>query len=102
MWKEQALFYYLVGLDIPRADNPNHYIPYFNRPNFGFNEVRHPETIYDTKELIDNVEIFSSDWNVVYRPGDRFYICPSKETIIRHWAGSQNWEKSLYEAPIKF
>jgi len=101
MWKEQGILYHIFGIKNPLTDD-SHFLCDINKMNYAYMEQDYGFRLYEISELIENIEVLSSDWNVPYLPGDRYFICKHDSLIIRHWSGGQIWDKNLYNNPIKF
>lgn len=106
MWAEQSSFYYITGTK-QHSD-----IPFFELPNCGYGLEIRPETVYTPEELLANIEIRSSNYNVTYVFSDidpinsmieQYYINKNEyeNVIIRHWAGGQMWNEKYFQIPLK-
>lgn len=86
---EQASWYSCAGI------KRHSWVPFLNLPNFGFHSAKDSDTLYTLDELLTNVELLPTAWNVThdYHSDDRFNINKVKDedVIIRHFAGSQPW-----------
>ena len=97
LFREQASWYTMTGLPLHSWE------PFAKLPNYGFNSNPSSETIYSVEELLENVEIFPTEWNVTHIPEedgpDRFYINPTikENTIFRHWAGGRVWRQDYFK-----
>jgi len=100
-FREQAAWYSLCGI-VPHSD-----VSFFYKPFYGFGETAF-KTKYNTRELMDNVEIKDARWNttlLVEEADDpisqmlqQYNInkTPKSETIIRHFAGGQPWREEYF------
>ena len=106
MWAEQSSLYYITG--IQRHSD----ISFFELPNRGYGLEMRPETVYTPEELLENIEIRNSNYNVTYVFSDidpknslinQYYINKNdyENVIIRHWAGGQVWNEKYFEVPLK-
>jgi hypothetical protein len=102
-FREQAMWYYLAGI------MPHSWISFLQLKNYGwYSNFNMDETYYSLDELYDNVEIRGPEWNTtllseeqndeISRSLQKYNIVKSKkeDTIIRHWAGGQNWNYQEY------
>ena len=96
LFREQASWYTMSGLPL------HSWAPFAQLPNYGFHMNKSSETIYSVEELLENVEIFPTEWNVTHIPEedgeDRFYINPTatEDTILRHFAGGRAWRAHYF------
>lgn len=95
-FNEQASWYSLAG--IKRHSN----VPFWDLPNNGWHSNVNEWTVYSLDELIKNVHIFPSTYNVTELPGEsscQYYInkVKYKDVVIRHFAGGQKWREIWLE-----
>lgn len=94
-FREQASWYFLAG--ITRHSQKS----FFKMPNFGWHSDHTKFTHYSLKDLYKNVEILPTEWNVTLSRGEtdcRFLINKTKfkDTIFRHFAGSNQWSPEWF------
>jgi hypothetical protein len=95
--KEQASWYSLAG--ISRHSEKS----FWKLPNYGWHSDLNDTTLYSLNELIQNVEVYPTKWNVSDLKGEsnckflknRVYY---HQTIIRHFAGGQDWRKDWFNS----
>jgi len=95
--KEQASWYSLAG--ITRHSEKS----FWKLPNYGWHSNVNDSTLYSLKELINNVEVYPTKWNVSDLKGEsnckflknRVYY---HQTIIRHFAGGQEWREDWFNS----
>ena len=75
-FKEQAMFYYISGI-VKHSD-----YCFLKKESFGYNELDYETTLYTKEELLANIEILPSNWNVSYIKNQRFYICENDEEVL--------------------
>ena len=95
-FREQASWYFLAG--IKRHSQTS----FFKLENYGWHSEPTEFTKYSLKDLHKNVEILPTEWNVTLAPGEtdsRFLINKTryKDTIIRHFAGSNEWNSKWFD-----
>jgi len=93
-FNEQAAWYSLMG--IKRHSN----IPFWDLPNNGWHSQKDEWTAYDLEEIIKNVHLFPSTYNVTEFYGESSClnninkVSDYNEVVIRHFAGAQKWRKA--------
>lgn len=95
MWNDQASVYSLFGI------MRHSWLPFPELPHNGWGSSRTPDMIYEISEILERVEIMPTEWNVTHVAGENFnefFIIPThkKDTVIRHFAGGQKWNKDYF------
>jgi hypothetical protein len=102
-FREQAMWYYMCGI-ISHSWKSFLQMPF----NGWYSDYNKNETYYKISELQQNVEIRGPEWNTTLLEEEQddniskslqiYNIVKSKksDTIIRHWAGGQNWNYQEY------
>jgi hypothetical protein len=96
-FREQAAFYTLCGIV------PHSWVPFLNLPNYGWHQNKTENTKYTLDELHNNVQVLGPEWNTTLLAEDYQEIGPAlmqynitrskkEDTIIRHFAGGQEWK----------
>ena len=96
MWNDQASVYSLFGIQ------RHSWTPFCLLSNNGWHSCVTEDTLYDIEDIKKNVQIFSTEWNVTHVAGENlneFFINPThkKDTVIRHFAGVQKWNKDYFK-----
>jgi hypothetical protein len=95
-FREQAAFYTLCGIV------PHSWISFLELPNYGWHQNKTDDTRYSIDELHKNVQILGPEWNTTLLSEEFMEIGPAlmqynitkskkEDTIIRHFAGGQQW-----------
>ena len=92
---DQQSYYTCAGI------KPHSWTPFYDLPNHGFHSYPTEHTIFTLDELINNVQILPTEWNVTHlleetgQYGQRntydIVHCTKEKTINRHFAGGQSW-----------
>lgn len=101
-FREQAAWYSLCGIKSHSWES------FFDLPYYGFRSEKAIPCTYDYKELLQNVEVKTPEWNTtllseecdnpISQMLEQYNInkTSAKETIIRHFAGGQPWRKEYF------
>lgn len=100
MWNDQASVYSLFGIQ------RHSWIPFTLLSDNGLHSCITEDTLYSLKDIKSNIQIFPTEWNVTHVAGENFnefFINPThkKDTVIRHFAGGQIWQKEYFTDNIK-
>jgi hypothetical protein len=96
-FREQAAFYTLCGIV------SHSWIPFLELPDYGWHQNKTDDTRYSIDELHKNVQILGPEWNTTLLAEEYAEIGPAlmqynitkskkEDTIIRHFAGGQQWK----------
>ena len=97
-FREQAAFYTLCGIV------PHSWTSFLTLPDYGWHQNKSEDTKYSVSELHERVQILGPEWNTTLLDEESWIIGPAlmqynitkskkEDTIIRHFAGGQQWSK---------
>lgn len=87
---DQHMFYHYMGIKM------HSWKSFYNLPNYGFHSNKTELTCFELDEIIENIEILPTEWNVTVGPDNPFFINPNNHVINRHFAGGQPWVVKQY------